>query len=139
MHIIRTLLKRVTTSTDPRKKQGDEGEEAAARHLSRNGLKILVRQYRCKLGEIDLVAREGDTLVFVEVKTRATKDFGDPSDAVTPEKQRHISRVALDYLRRLHNPEIPVRFDIVEVLMSGDNMECNHIPNAFGLSEPYIY
>lgn len=140
MRLIRSLFKRPAPSaTDPRKQRGDKGEEAAAQHLKRNGLKVLVRQYRCKMGEIDLVAREQDVLVFVEVKTRSSEEYGDPAHAVTPEKQRHISRVALDYLRRLHNPEIPVRFDIVEVFPQGDTARCNHIRDAFGLSEPYIY
>jgi len=141
MGIITGILKRGRSSrpTDVRQQRGLQGEEEAARYLKKNGLKVLVRRYRCRLGEIDLVAREGDTLVFVEVKTRASSDFGDPSLAVTSEKQKHISRVALDYLRRLNNPEIPVRFDIVEVISFCSTVECNHIRDAFTLAEPYIY
>ena len=128
-------------SSDSISKQqlGLQGEAEAARFLKKNGFKILVPRYRCRFGEIDLVAREGDVLVFVEVKTRASADFGDPSQAVTPEKQKHMSRVALDYLRRLKNPKIPVRFDIVEVISSESVNQCNHIRDAFPLSEPYIY
>jgi len=141
MGIIARMLKRGKPSSpaDARQKRGLQGEEEAARHLKKSGLKILVRRYRCRFGEIDLVAREGETLVFVEVKTRRSADFGDPSLAVTPEKQKHISRVALDYLRRLNHPEIPVRFDIVEVIPSDSRFECNHLRNAFPLSEPYLY
>ncbi|MBI4027393.1 MAG: YraN family protein [Verrucomicrobia bacterium] len=128
-----------TARNDPREQMGFEGELEAARHLKRSRLKILVHRYRCRLGEIDLVAREGDTLVFVEVKTRQNADFGEPAEAVTLEKQRHISRVALDYLRRLHNPEIPVRFDVVEIVSSGNALRCRHIRDAFSLAEPYIY
>ena len=85
------------------------------------------------------MARQGDTLVFIEVKTRRSSSFGDPFEAVTFEKQKHISRVALDYLRRLKNPEIPVRFDIVEVTSENAVWQCRHLPDAFQLSEPYIY
>ena len=85
------------------------------------------------------MARDGDALIFVEVKTRSSSSYGDPSQAVTPEKQKHISRVALDYLRRLNHPEIPIRFDVVEVIHLSGFIECYHIKNAFPLSEPYIY
>jgi putative endonuclease len=118
---------------------GAEGEKAAARFLKQHRFKILVPRYRCRFGEIDLVAREGKTLVFVEVKTRESSEYGEPALAVDSEKQMHISRVALDYLRRLKNPEIPVRFDIVEVTRDKDHFQCNHIRDAFPLSEPYLY
>ncbi len=120
-------------------RRGLAGEQQAERHLRRQGLKVLVRRYQCRFGEADLVARDGDTLVFIEVKTRQSDHFGDPALAVTPKKQRHISRVALDYLRRLGSPEIPVRFDIVEVVGEGATAECRHIRNAFPLAEPYLY
>jgi putative endonuclease len=118
---------------------GLQGEVEATRFLRKRGIKVLVTRYRCRFGEVDLVARAGDTLVFVEVKTRAASDYGDPALAVTPEKQSHISRVALHYLRALKNPEIPVRFDIVEVVFSETGVECHHIADAFSLTEPYIY
>ncbi len=121
--------------SDGNQDKGLQGERQAARFLKKQGYKILVERYRCHYGEIDLVARHKDTLVFIEVKTRESEEFGDPSLAVTDEKQTHISRVALDYLRRLKNPEIPVRFDVVEVLPDG----CNLIQDAFSLSEPYLY
>jgi len=128
-----------TSATRDRRAFGWKGEKQAARHLRRAGLKILVRRYRCRLGEVDLVAREGDTLVFVEVKTRESADHGDPAEAVTREKQQHISRVALDYLGRLGNPGIPVRFDVVEVISSSKPARCHHIRDAFSLTEPYLY
>ena len=134
---IRKRLPNTTIMAHPQR--GWKGEIAAARYLKKKGFKILVHQYRCKLGEIDLVARENKILVFIEVKTRSTSFYGDPSQAVTPEKQRHISRVALHYLRELRNPSIPVRFDIVEVIHSNGKLECQHIENAFPLAEPYIY
>lgn len=114
------------------------GEEAAARFLKKQKFKILVSRYRCRFGEIDLVARDRDTLVFVEVKTRSSADYGDPYEAVTLEKQKHMSKVALDYARKIRNPEVPMRFDIVEVIMK-DRPECTHYRDAFPLSDPYIY
>src|SRR4051812_7990380 len=75
---------------------GDRGERVAARHLSRQGLRVLVRGYRTPLGEVDLVARDGDVLVFVEVKARRQ---GQPAEAVTPEKQRRLTLAALRFLK----------------------------------------
>ena len=143
MNLFRRLFhqKRSSTSSLPISKQqfGIDGEKEAAQFLKKSGFKILVPRYRCRFGEVDLVARERETLVFVEVKTRRSRDFGEPAQAVTLKKQQHISRVALDYLRQLKNPKIPVRFDIVEVISSGEDTECQHIRDAFPLSEPYIY
>ncbi len=122
-----------------RQKRGAAGEAAAESFLRRTGLKILVRRYQCRYGEVDLVARDKDILVFIEVKTRHSAAFGDPVQDVTPEKQRHISRVALHYLRAIGNPQISVRFDIVEVLDDLAVPTCRHLPDAFSLAEPYIY
>ena len=138
MKLLKQLFKR-STDTHPNQERGALGEAAAAQHLKKSGLKILVKRYRCRYGEIDLVARDKDTLVFIEVKTRESTEYGEPFHAVTEEKQKHFSRVALDYLRKLRNPRIPVRFDIVEVISDGDLYECQHTPNAFSLSEPYLY
>jgi putative endonuclease len=119
---------------------GSIGEDYAAKWLRRQGFKVLLRQYKCRYGEIDIVARDGDVLVFVEVKTRSSAEFGDPSEAVDENKQLHISRVALHYLRALRNPSIPCRFDIVEVILEPDGpFQCRHTPDAFPLSDPYIY
>ncbi len=119
--------------------KGLRGEIEVARYLKQKGFKILVHRYRCRFGEIDLTVRDGNTLVFVEVKTRGSSDFGEPSLAVTSEKQKHISQVALDYLRRLSYPPIAFRFDIVEVVYSDHQIEFQHIQDAFPLSEPFIY
>ena len=91
-------------------------------------------------GEIDVVCRDNDTLVFVEVKTRAREDFGRPWAAVDREKQRRISRGALGWLRMLDNPDILLRFDVVEVIMTEDaKPRLELIRNAFPLSKPYLY
>ena len=126
----------------PKQRLGERGEEAAAQYLRRSGYKVLVRRFRSKRGEIDIVCRDRDWLVFVEVKTRKSEQFGVPSEAVDEKKQRHITKVALDYLRLLDYPPVRFRFDIVEVVMSLGAEEPEEIrlyQNAFDLSEPYIY
>ncbi|NUN92731.1 MAG: YraN family protein [Verrucomicrobiae bacterium] len=122
-----------------RQQRGAAGEAVAERFLRRAGFKILVRRYTCRYGEADLVARDADTLVFVEVKTRRSADFGSPAEAVTPEKQLHLSRVALHYLREIGHPRVPVRFDILEVNDALPKPSCRHLRDAFPLAEPYIY
>ena len=104
-------------SDDPRHRLGIKGEKLAAKHLRRAGYKILYRNYRPKGGgEVDLVCRDGETLAFVEVKTRSSDAFGRPADAVTLEKRELIARGAKAWLRLLDDPEIVVRFDVVEVV-----------------------
>ena len=133
--------KRATNPT-PRLELGERGEDAAARFLRRHGYKILVRRFKSRAGEVDIICRHKDWLVFVEVKTRKSDNYGAPSEAVTREKQQHMSRVALDYLRLLDNPRIRFRFDIVEVILQDGvrkPADIRLIQNAFDLSEPFVY
>ncbi len=117
---------------DRRRSLGDRGEEAAARHLSRKGLEILARGYRVRCGEIDLIAREGEEIVFVEVKTRASSGCGDPLEAVTAAKRRRILRAASFYLQSTGAWERPCRFDVVAVrLLPGGAEEVEHVRSAF--------
>jgi putative endonuclease len=120
---------------------GARGEKLAARYLRRHGFKILYRNFRGRQGgEIDLVCRDQDTLVFVEVKTRASEDFGRPLEAVNRQKQRRLSLGGLAWLRLLGDPDILFRFDVVEVLIAeGTAPRLELIRNAFQLSEPYLY
>ncbi|MBV9462643.1 MAG: YraN family protein [Verrucomicrobiae bacterium] len=118
---------------------GLRGENLAARFLQTRGYKILLRRFRCRYGEIDLVCRDGDSLAFVEVKARHADDAARPSDAVGSEKQLHLSRCALDYLARLDSPDVVARFDVVEVVWREPRPELMLIENAFPLSEPYRY
>jgi len=99
---------------------GRRGEDLAHRFLRDHGLTVVARNFRLASGaaEIDLVARDGDTLVFVEVKSRATEEFGSPDRAVGLEKQRHMLRAALDYARRADVEWREVRFDIVNIVFS---------------------
>ena len=120
--------------------RGRLGERAAKRHLRRRGLKFLAANFRSARGEIDLIFRDGDCLVFVEVKARSSEEWTRPAAAVNAHKRRLLSQTALDYLRLLKNPEVKIRFDIVEVLLAnGAVREVRHLPNTFSLSKPYRY
>jgi putative endonuclease len=109
---------------------GGAGERAAAKYLRKKGLRILVKNYRAAPGEIDLIARDADTLVFVEVKTRRA---GVPAEAVTPEKQKRLTLTALHFLRRHRALEVHSRFDIVAIVWPHGSRRpaIEHIPNAF--------
>ena len=121
-------------------RRGTLGEKAARRYLKKQGLKFLTANYVSPRGEIDLVFRDGDCLVFVEVKTRSSELFGRPASAVDARKKELLSKAALDYLRLLRNPEIKIRFDIVEVVLENNRVkEIRHLPNSFSLSAPYRY
>lgn len=121
-------------------RRGELGERAARRHLQKRGLKFLTANFRSARGEIDLILRDGDCLVFAEVKTRSSEDWTRPAAAVDAERRRRLSRAALDYLRLLKNPPVKIRFDIVEVLLAeGGVREIRHLPNTFALSRPYRY
>jgi putative endonuclease len=121
-------------------RRGKLGERAAKQHLKKLGLKFLVANYRSPRGEIDLVFRDRDCLVFVEVKTRSTEDWTRPAAAVDERKRCLISQAALDYLSLLGHPAVKLRFDIVEVLLTdGAVREVRHLPNTFQLARPYRY
>ena len=126
---------------DSRKETGTKGEKLAAKFLKRNGYKIIQRNYGCKLGEIDIVAKKDKTVVFVEVKTRQTQEFGVPQDAVTATKRNQISKAALWYLKEKKLLEQSCRFDVIAVTFSPDSRkpEIEHIENAFPLSNRYRY
>ncbi len=124
----------------PHLRAGRLGEKAAKKHLRRSGLKFLTANFRTKRGEIDLVCRDGDCLVFVEVKTRSSEDWVRPAAAVDRERRQRLTRAALDYLRLLRKPPLKVRFDIVEVLLNdGAVGEIRHLPNSFPMERPYLY
>jgi len=136
----RFLLSKASSSPQ-HLRRGARGEKLACRLLRRSGYKILYRNFKGRSGgEIDIVCRDRDMLVFVEVKTRTREDFGRPIAAVDREKQKRISRGGLNWLRMLDNPDILFRFDVVEVIIAEDaSPRLELIKNAFPLSKPYIY
>ncbi len=99
---------------------GRRGEDIAHRFLQRAGMTVVARNHRTAngSGEVDLIAWEGDTLVFVEVKSRATSDYGAPDRAIDGEKRRRLTRAATDYLRRTDMPPPKLRFDVLNVVFS---------------------
>jgi putative endonuclease len=116
---------------DKRQALGIAGETLACDELCRRGYAILDRRYRTRFGEIDIIARDGPTIVFVEVKARLSDDFGGAAAAVTGWKQRRIAETAVDYLcrRRLH--ECPCRFDVVAIDFDPAEPRVIVYPNAF--------
>jgi len=121
-------------------RRGELGERAARTFLRRHGLKFLVANFRSDRGEIDLIFRDDDCLAFIEVKARSSEEWVRPAAAVNAERRRRLSRAALDYLRLLRNPQVKIRFDIVEVLLAeGKVREVRHLPNTFAMAKPHRY
>ncbi len=124
---------------DPRD-LGAAGEKVAGEYLRRRGYRILAGSYRTRAGEIDLVARDGQWLVFVEVKTRESRRYGNPVEAVNREKRRRLAAAAVHYLRRLPRGPVPFRFDIVEVVWPpGEEPVCTVFQDAFEMPESYFF
>ena len=123
--------------TDTRRSIGIDGEEVAARFLTRSGFAILDKNVRTRAGEIDLVARDGKTIVFVEVKTRRDLEPEMPPQAsVHTRKQNRLGRLAQGYLKSKRIRQTPCRFDVVSVIVNeeGGVKAIRHIPNAFAVS-----
>ena len=111
---------------------GRFGEEVAARHQTGAGLRIVDRNWRCAEGELDIVAEDGDTLVFCEVKTRSGTGFGDPAEAVTAAKSARIRRLGLRWLAAHGIGWRDLRFDVVTVVRRpGADPLVRHLPDAF--------
>ena len=119
-----------------KQRTGRQGEELAVRHLRRKGYKIIERNFRTRCGEIDIIAKHKGVLVFIEVKARKSMRFGDPKFAVTMDKQRKISMVALEYLKQHGGLQTSARFDVVTLRPSGDGdvPKIEVIANAFELA-----
>jgi putative endonuclease len=134
---------RLITDTDsghgPRREKkelGKKGEEVALRFLKKKGYRIIEKNYVCKLGEMDIIAKEKDTLAFIEVKTRTTTEFGPPQLAVNSSKQRQLSKVALNYLKEKHLEDVKARFDVVAILLEQKGEQIELIKDAFELQYP---
>lgn len=113
---------------------GKKSEKLAAAFLKRTGYRIVETNYRSTVGEIDIIAREEQTLVFVEVKARSSSRFGSPKGAVTPAKQRKISMAALDYLKRTGQTGVSARFDVVAIDTGLGKTDIEVVKNAFALA-----
>ena len=132
MHWLTTLSQPLQRLLAPRP-LGRRGEDAAARFLRKLGYTIVARGHRDNIGEIDLVAVDGRTIVFVEVKTRTTHDAGHPADAVDDAKQRRLTRLALSYMKRHDLLECAARFDVIAVTwpVGRGRPTIEHFKNAF--------
>jgi len=115
----------------PTKRRGNLGEDAAARYLESRGLRVVERNWRYRQWELDLVCRDGDTLVFVEVKTRAAGTMGSPADGLTRAKRARLVRAAAQYLTKHDLWDAPCRFDLAGVTDTGASLDVEHIKNAF--------
>jgi putative endonuclease len=113
------------------KDKGDQGEDRAAAFLRKEGYRILERNYRCPLGEMDIIAREGKTVVFVEVKARSSDRFGSPQAAIGPQKQRRMTAIALFYLKGKGWLDTPARFDVAAVNLQEGRETVTLHKNAF--------
>ncbi len=119
-----------------KKELGERGEEVAFRFLKKKGYRIIQKNYVCKVGEMDIIAKEKDTLVFIEVKTRTSALFGPPQLAVNFSKQRQLSKVALNYLKEKRLEDVKARFDVVAILLGQNQEEIELIKDAFDLNWP---
>jgi putative endonuclease len=117
--------------TIARQELGKTGEDLACRELEARGYAIVARRYRQRGGEIDIIARDGATLVFVEVKTRDGHDFGDAAEAITARKRRRMARIAIDYMMRHHLSDCPCRFDVVSIHVDSGAPVLEVFQNAF--------
>ncbi len=116
-----------------RRAVGRRGEEAAAAYLEKSGLVVLEKNYRCRLGEVDIIAQDGQTLVFVEVRSRSGAGFGTAQESVRAGKQHKLRQLAWSYLKKCGFASRPCRFDVVAVYFNdrGELKSIEHIENAF--------
>ncbi|MCJ7547147.1 MAG: YraN family protein [Deltaproteobacteria bacterium] len=117
---------------DTRKALGSRGEDLAVQYLKKRGFKVIERNYRCSVGEIDLIAREKNTLVFVEIKARSSFEYGLPQDAVDRFKQKKLIEVARSYMAEHHlKDDIIARFDVVAIHLTPTGPAIELIKDAF--------
>lgn len=114
---------------------GRRGEEAAAAALKKKGYRIVEKNYRCRYGEIDIIAEQGGAVVFIEVKTRTSDRYGTPGEGVDYRKQRHITQASSMYLAEKNLTDALVRFDVVSIVLSGGSFTTEIIRDAFEAAE----
>jgi putative endonuclease len=120
--------------TRERLELGERGEALAFEKINRLGYTHIIKNYRCRLGEVDLVAKDGDVLVFIEIKTRRGRPLGFAKEAVNLRKQKQLSKVALNYMKTHHCCDVSARFDVVAVCVGGGAPQIEVIKNAFDLA-----
>jgi putative endonuclease len=113
---------------------GKNNESLAAIYLKRQGYLIIEQNYRTRMGEIDIIAKDNETIAFVEVKSRSSAAFGSPKHAITLQKKRKISKVALQYLKSTHQSHVRARFDVVAIFSNSGRDTIELIKNAFELT-----
>ncbi len=116
--------------SERRRKVGLAGEDAARDYLKNKGYEILDTNYRCPLGEIDIIARDAQTIVIVEVRTKTGRSFGGPEESITRAKAKKLTRLAMHYLRSISSRDIPCRIDLVAVMLKKEDFlpeKINHI------------
>ena len=117
-----------------KKELGRRGEDAAAEYLQRRGYDIIARNWTCPFGEADIIARDMDAIIFVEVKTRTSIDKGYPEEAVTDEKRRRYELISLAFLSEYDEADLQIRFDVIGIVVMGDRACIRHHINAFGVA-----
>jgi len=120
--------------TQERLELGRYGEALAYKKIRRLGYKKIIRNYRCPLGEVDLIANDGDTLVFIEIKTRKGRPTGYAKEAVDARKKRQLSKVALSYMKSNNCSEAKARFDVIAISIKEDKPQIEVVKNAFDLA-----
>jgi putative endonuclease len=125
--------------SDFRKQVGNKGESLAEDYIKRKGYKIIQRNYRCRLGEIDIIAKDGDTIVFIEVRTKQNENFGSPQDSVTSTKINKISKTALSFIQEKNLSGFSYRFDFIAITFSQGKPNIEHIENAFMPNGIYMF
>lgn len=116
---------------DNRKKLGKIGEEIAVHYLEKSGYQVIEKNFRCRRGEIDIIAKWENEIVFVEVKTRTSKICGDPAEAVTEQKKKHLYLAAGYYMMIRKIEEYPVRIDVIEILWENHRYRLHHIRQVY--------
>ena len=117
---------------DPRQKLGEKGEKLAEKFLRRKGFRVRARGYRCRWGEIDLIAQHKDSIVFIEVRTQSSDRFGSAYDALTSAKKLHVRRAAKHYLQKYRLTDKPYRYDFIQIVINKtDPPQIEHIEDVF--------
>lgn len=129
------MMEKAPDKSATRYEKGRIGEDLAADFLEKQGLEILIRNFRCPIGEIDLVGRDGRTLVFVEVKSRSGAGYGLPQESVSWTKQKRLTRLAQWYLKQNRCDRQPARFDVVAITWKAGEPQIRWIANAFDARE----